>query len=249
MARKKKSRTSRAQPPEGRNDIAARLVAIRTLKGWSLKEAAETIGIPLLALRKLETGLSAELPELIKAADAYGTSLDYICGRSPSPIERFALARPELQRAQLNSLLTGLAQETLNIETLRLLDELGTMLAHELPNWPSLRTYGQSAQADRAARLTSLAQAIGRLAREPAALNVLAALVLRLGRGAQGEVPRATYSLEREEVALGHQLSAIAQMFGRASDARPALTPSRYRVPEGGRALARPRRRTARKKK
>jgi len=213
--------------------IPARLTAIRTLKGWSLNEAAETIGIPPHQLRRMEKGdqFSAQDDLLVTVADGYGVSLDHIYGRSETAIERYAAATPEVQSTQIVGILAIVALIAQNRETLQFVDELITMLANELPQWKSLQRFHDAPAAERMATLQELANAVSRLVRDRTAIKYVGALVLRYAMASSGEIQRHAYSIERDEASLSHRVSAIERMFSRVDSGDAShLTPSRYNV-------------------
>ena len=61
--------------------IAEKLIELRKAKGFNLKEAAEAIGIEYQNYRKYETTSSPKIDTLIKIADFYGVTTDYLVGR------------------------------------------------------------------------------------------------------------------------------------------------------------------------
>lgn len=63
-----------------------RLKELRLLLGWNMKEAAQKIGIPYTTYVSYEKGereMNSEV--LIKLADFFGCSVDYLLGKSDSP--------------------------------------------------------------------------------------------------------------------------------------------------------------------
>ena len=57
-----------------------KLKELREKSGYTQTKLAEQIGIPRINYNKYETGgITPPLPELIKIADYYGVSLDYLC--------------------------------------------------------------------------------------------------------------------------------------------------------------------------
>lgn len=237
MATKKKTRGKPLGIRKASVGIPSRLVAIRMLKGWSQAEAAERIGISAPSLRALETGQKLGMLEelLVHVADVYGSSLDYIYGRSDSAVERFANASPDIQGMQMNGIMTALARLTQSPETLRFVDELVTMAANELPDWQSLQSFRDSPAPQRMSMLQQLALTVARLARDRDAIKYLSAIILQYAQisGAEPATPKYTYSVERDEQTLSHNLTAIERVFGRTDPNKmPQLTPSRFKVAE-----------------
>jgi transcriptional regulator with XRE-family HTH domain len=69
-----------------RRDTMNRLKELRLLLGWNMKEAAQKIGIPYTTYVSYEKGereMNSEV--LIKLADFFGCSVDYLLGKSDSP--------------------------------------------------------------------------------------------------------------------------------------------------------------------
>ncbi|GAA0713245.1 helix-turn-helix domain-containing protein [Dokdonella soli] len=64
--------------------IGQRLRALRNEHAWLLEEAAAHIGISAQYLCRLERGhyQNPTMHLLVSIADAYGTSVDFICGRN-----------------------------------------------------------------------------------------------------------------------------------------------------------------------
>jgi putative transcriptional regulator len=212
-------------------EIPARLLAMRHMKGWSQSEAAEYLGISASVLRALETGKArASYEDLIRIADVYGTSLDHLFGRSESVIERFSSATSEVQSANLSGIMVGIARLTQNPEALRYIDELATMAANELPDWPSFQSYRDSPAPQRMAMLEQLAQTIARLVRDRDAVKYVGAIILQFARtaGIAPESSVSTYSMERDEDFLTHTMTNIERLFHN----KEMMTPSRFTVDE-----------------
>lgn len=66
------------------SSFATRLKHLRDKKGVSLRQVGKATGIPYATLGQLETGRLEEttLARLIKLADYYTTTLDYLAGRT-----------------------------------------------------------------------------------------------------------------------------------------------------------------------
>ena len=63
--------------------FSKRLIELRDSRKLSQKEAAKEFGIVLRAYQRYEAGERyPQFPTLIKIADFYGVSLDYLAGRS-----------------------------------------------------------------------------------------------------------------------------------------------------------------------
>lgn len=64
--------------------LGSRLTFLRKQRQWTMKQAANVIGIDVPYLCHLERGRlrNPTMKLLFKLADAYGTTLDYLCGRS-----------------------------------------------------------------------------------------------------------------------------------------------------------------------
>ena len=63
-----------------------RLKELRLLLGWNMKKAAQEIGIPYttyVSYEKEEREMTSET--LVKLADFYGCSIDYLIGKSDTP--------------------------------------------------------------------------------------------------------------------------------------------------------------------
>ena len=63
-----------------------RLRELRLLMGWNMKKAAQEIGIPYttyVSYEKEEREMNSET--LVKLADFYGCSVDYLIGKNDSP--------------------------------------------------------------------------------------------------------------------------------------------------------------------
>jgi len=205
--------------------IPLRLVAARLMKGWSQEEAAERIGITTPTLRPLETGEALGYVEelLVRIADVYGTSLDFLFGRTESAIERFLNARPDVQSAVLSGITGGVERLVQSRESLRYIDSLVGMAANELPDWSSLQAFRDRPDTQRMAIIQSMVQTIGRLSSDREALKYVTALIHQLFASTT-----ANYSLAREEAALSHSLTTIDRMFGKKDE----FTPSRFAVKE-----------------
>jgi transcriptional regulator with XRE-family HTH domain len=231
MVKKKKPRGKPLGPRKSGIGVPIRLVAIRLLKGWSQSEAASQIGITPGVLRALESGKKFGIVEelLVRIADVYGTSLDHIYGRAESAIQRFAASTPEVQSAQLNGVMSGLARLAQSSEALQYIDELVKMAADELPEWPSLQLFLNAPATERSALLHEIALTVSRLARDRTAVNYLGALILQFAKSGDA-TPKYAYSMERDQTALSHSLTAIERAFGKSEQAAAGLTPSRYRV-------------------
>ena len=66
--------------------IAERVKFLRTSKGLTQKQLADTIGVSEVSLQRFEYGSSRpSLDTLIALADLFDVSLDYLCGRSDEP--------------------------------------------------------------------------------------------------------------------------------------------------------------------
>ena len=66
--------------------IAERVKFLRTSKGLTQKQLADTIGVSEVSLQRFEYGSSRpSLDTLIALADYFDVSLDYLCGRSDEP--------------------------------------------------------------------------------------------------------------------------------------------------------------------
>lgn len=65
-----------------RTIVAERLIKLRKEKGLSAKEAAEQIGIPYQNYRKYETKVYPKNEIIVKIADFYGVTVDYLMGRT-----------------------------------------------------------------------------------------------------------------------------------------------------------------------
>lgn len=77
-------------------DIAERIYHLRSLKGYSLDEAAKKLEIQRRSLSNIETGAKGcSIDLLVRIADEYGCSLDYlVLGRDIDG----AIAKSVLQR-------------------------------------------------------------------------------------------------------------------------------------------------------
>lgn len=63
-----------------------RLLALRKKRNWKQKDVANMLGIHVTTYTKYETGASEPKNEmLLKLADIFGTSTDYLLGRTNEP--------------------------------------------------------------------------------------------------------------------------------------------------------------------
>lgn len=62
-----------------------RLVKLRKDKGYTQKSLAAEIGLTERTIQNYEAGRVPDLDELIKVADFFDVSLDYLVGRSDNP--------------------------------------------------------------------------------------------------------------------------------------------------------------------
>ena len=66
--------------------FSERLIELRTQRNLSQKEAAHEFGVVARAYQRYEYGeREPQLSTLIRMADFYGVSLDYLAGRTDTP--------------------------------------------------------------------------------------------------------------------------------------------------------------------
>lgn len=66
--------------------LSERLQELKTARNIMQKDVATAIGVPLRTYQRYEYGEGyPQLPTLIKIADFYGVSLDYLAGRTDTP--------------------------------------------------------------------------------------------------------------------------------------------------------------------
>jgi len=87
--------------------FAERLAELRKDRSLTQKQLAEAIGTHERSIRFYEAGRLPDAEILIKLADFFGTSLDYLVGRTddPSPAPALATDNPDI-RAILRAKLT-----------------------------------------------------------------------------------------------------------------------------------------------
>lgn len=95
-----------------KNSISDRLRDLRTLKGVSQEEAAESCGMSRIALARYETGTRIPRAEnAARLADYYGVTVDYLLGREDFPIVTKIENAPADDRAEAKRLLEGMSDE------------------------------------------------------------------------------------------------------------------------------------------
>ena len=62
-----------------------RLKALRKKNGWTQREAAEATGMSYRGLQDLEAGKKPVYDSLLKLADGFEVSVDYLMGRTDDP--------------------------------------------------------------------------------------------------------------------------------------------------------------------
>lgn len=83
-------------------DLGAKLRALRQERRWTLERVAESSGLSISALSKIENGLvSASFDTLVKIAHAYGYSFaELFSGKEPAPRQSIAGRRTVTRAAQ-----------------------------------------------------------------------------------------------------------------------------------------------------
>lgn len=72
--------------------ISAKLKSLRKQKGINQEEAAQLLGVSLSSYQKYErkkNSVTPSLEVLVKLADFYGVTMDYLLGREPAPPNPF----------------------------------------------------------------------------------------------------------------------------------------------------------------
>ncbi|MVO99320.1 helix-turn-helix domain-containing protein [Paenibacillus lutrae] len=72
------------------SSFAERFVQMREKRGWTQDDLAEMLGVSRVSISKYETagknGATPKYPLLVKAADLFNVTTDYLLGRTESPL-------------------------------------------------------------------------------------------------------------------------------------------------------------------
>jgi transcriptional regulator with XRE-family HTH domain len=114
--------------------IVNRLEELRLRRGWNATEAAEKLGFPKTTYYNYEKGNRQLYPEqLIKIADFYGVSIDYLLGRDDrtvvirSPLDEKYEALDERGRRVVEAVID--AQSAIDLNEYRMVARSGHKLA------------------------------------------------------------------------------------------------------------------------